>query len=71
MGKYTGEIIEKEKEMTLTRGINGSVHYFQWNPETLEIIESVGTGSMVVGYARSQQEFEDEVERCDEELEEE
>ena len=59
--------------MTLTRGINGSVHYFQWNPETLEIIESIGTGSMVVGYARSQQEFEDEVARYDDpkELEEE
>ena len=51
--------------MTLTRGIDGCVHYFQWNPETQEIIESVGTGSMVVGYARSQQEFEDEVARYD------
>ena len=59
--------------MTLTRGIDGCVHYFQWNPETLEIIESVGTGSMVVGYARSQQEFEEEVARYDDpkELEEE
>ena len=56
--------------MTLTVGINGSVHYFHWNPETLEITESVGTGSVCVGYARSQQEFEafvEEVESFEEE----
>lgn len=57
--------------MTLTRGIDGCVHYFQWNPETLEIIESVGTGSVCVGYASSQQEFEDFVDEVERSFEEE
>ena len=43
--------------MTRTLSIDGSVHFFQWNPETTEIIESVGTGSITVGYARSEDDF--------------
>lgn len=44
--------------MTKTLAINGSVHYFQWDPESSQIIESVGTGSVCVGYANTEEEFQ-------------
>lgn len=43
--------------MTRTLSINGTTHYFQWNPNTTEIIETVGTGEMCVGYAKSEDDF--------------
>lgn len=37
--------------------IQGSTHYFTWRPGTREIIESVGTGEMVVGYVSTYRQF--------------